>query len=81
MRGVDRERREDREDALGERVRGPRAILVGEIRGVDQADPLLVERRPELVGEEPLDAGEVAMTRLRISASCSSAASRPGSWR
>ena len=57
MRGVDRERREDREDALGERVRGPRAILVGEIRGVDQADPLLVERRPELVGEEPLDAG------------------------
>jgi hypothetical protein len=57
VRGVDRERRQDREDPLDERVRGPFAVLVGEVSGVDEADPLLIERRPELVGEQALDAG------------------------
>ena len=57
MRRVDRERREHREDALGERVGGPGPVLIGEVRGVHQADPFLLEGRTDLVGEQTVDPG------------------------
>src|SRR5437660_695934 len=57
VRRVDRERREHREDALGERVGGPGPVLIGEVRGVHQADPFLLEGRPDLVGEQTVDPG------------------------
>ena len=57
VRRVDRERREDREDALDEGFGGPASVLVGEILGVHQADPLLLEGGPDLVGERTVDPG------------------------
>ena len=52
MRGVDRQRREDREDALGEHRVEVGAVAVGEVVPVDEADAVVLERWGDLLGED-----------------------------
>ena len=78
VRGVDGERREHREDVLGEQVVEVGAVVVGQIVPVGEADAALVERGHELLGEHrrPARSHELVRPASRIARSWSTR-SRP----
>ena len=51
VRGVDRQRREDREDRVDEHLLEVGPVVVGQVVPVGEADPFVLERRHDLVGE------------------------------